>query len=659
MEVIAAWLLVLAVGCPLAGAIHDVVVDRFAQRFSAFAVLNAKHGIFGSVFASSALVGVMNLQGISKVRIPLGEWLELSRNIPSRCDWILVADQSTACWLMLTSVLAVVLQIVPESDHPRVKPPDNSVATAFALAAGAGFAVSGNLFQLLICWTALGLIVFVMLVQSGTSNSHRILPAYRTAENTTADSSFGYGKFPQLMKYGLWADLALLGAVLLLERGSGSDQISTSISPDGLAQLGKGNPGLPGFAGSLLVLSLLGRTGLFPCFGWHSGAAMWNTRERIAVYSVWSVPSGTWLLIKFQPLLISTETSLILLGSLGALAALAGSFVACGQQRIESVIGYVISSQTALIMLALGSGQSHAVWVGQWHLFFTTGTATCLLLSLKIESLRRARWVAAAALSGLIPLASWAPAEFVEFNLHPMTWLSPIQEVEQGAAHDPAVPVAHRDATIELQPGPPRWACVCGIGIAQGLAAYALAKSLPSGRSEDSSIGNMGSPVLRVNRLESCLAAAVGLMMLLAGMGGCALGLISVPVSPPEWIRLGILQGIVWTGFGLGIHSRSPSDSYETDNSASGTSFSRLCRNGLYMDEVINLAQRPLLLLQAIAQRFLGVGIIERAIEKNGVQLSSLCGAQFEGQDNLRPDFFSAVLWLGTGTLLLTWMLVG
>lgn len=77
------------------------------------------------------------------------------------------------------------------------------------------------------------------------------------------------------------------------------------------------------------------------------------------------------------------------------------------------------------------------------------------------------------------------------------------------------------------------------------------------------------------------------------------------------------------------------------------------------MDEVINLAQRPLLLLQAIAQRFLGVGIIERAIEKNGVQLSSLCGAQFEGQDNLRPDFFSAVLWLGTGTLLLTWMLVG
>ena len=143
--------------------------------------------------------------------------------------------------------------------------------------------------------------------------------------------------------------------------------IDDIVSATGLAKLSENNPALLGFIGCLLVLSVLGRSGLFPCFGWHRDAAAWSRPIWAMVYLVGYVPTAAWLLFRVHPLVAASNESLALLSGLSTLGAVLGAFVACGQRPQRSELAFLVTAQLGVVYAALAGGLFEAQsWRALW-----------------------------------------------------------------------------------------------------------------------------------------------------------------------------------------------------------------------------------------------------------------------------------------------------
>lgn len=623
-------LLALCVDAPMAGAILGLILQTGRVPWPRAARIAANLGIASSFISAAALSLALGTQSIplSTVSYRIGTWLHLSVSRQLSIDWGLTADLPAAIWIVVVSGLAWINVVLNPSKHSAENRAAFSITSAIVVSATIGFVLSSSLVQMLTCWTAISLTTLMLVGWTAT----------------TGTSVQGLRRAVQA---GLPGDILLLWAVLLIDRVSGSDSFVEVLSPTGLVRLGAGNPAFPGLIGCLLVLSAIGRCGLFPCFGWHQEAEGWDARVGTTLYAVAYVPSALWMLLKFQPLLAS-EVPASLLGGLGTLGAVLGAFVACGQGVRHRRLGFLLAAQTGILMAGLGSGQPSVISLCAWHQCGLSLAAWMMFAAGQSRSrfARLAVWCAALSVAGLVPFSGgWTQPTLLDQNF------------QRALVEPPAVdiPITVADASLpdnlpaapeaELTVLEPRWGWIVGLWIAQGLSAFAVVKiaspGIPADEVEDDPLTN--------------IFLALGASLLLMG-GPCAwwLGIVSVPMMPDPLIRYAIGQGIAVVGLFAGWWAQRSSTS-QTE-SAWGA-IGRLSEQRLYVDQVFQrMMDGPNWLIQQLARQP-NSGAMERAWSWMFVRSAAWLGLQTESLQVRRVDFYVATLLLGTVTLLLTLIL--
>ena len=302
MTGIAESLMVLSATAPLVGALVGLIMIVCKAQSGRLAAMSASVGLLVSFVSSVGLIAVLSgvLGGPDAQHMAsykLGTWLDLTGLRRLHIDWGLQADQSTAIWIAVLGGLAWLTVVLSDREADEESNTAFAITTALVLAATIGFVLSSGIVQMLTCWTAVSLMT--LLMAGWSSRAGASVQGMRRA-----------------VQAGLPGDILLLWAALWMAQAGGLTSFVDISSTEGLAHLGAGNPALPGVIGCLLVLGVLGRCGLFPCFGWHHEAAVWDARTCIVVYGVGYVPSAVWMLLKCYPLLAASEVSLTLLGGL-------------------------------------------------------------------------------------------------------------------------------------------------------------------------------------------------------------------------------------------------------------------------------------------------------------------------------------------------------
>ena len=638
MTGIAEWLMVLSVVGPLLGAVVGLVLI-IGPQLRRMASIAASLGIACSFLSATGLASILGRADTASWR--LGRWLELTGPRHLQIEWGLRIDQSTAIWVAALSGLAGMTvafsRRLGESTSFSARsqqefPAEFSVTTALMLAATVGFVLSSSLVQMLACWTVLPLTTLVMVGWSSPRNAP--VQGMRRA-----------------VQAGLPGDILLFWAVLWIGQVAGLNSIDDVSTAEGLTRLGAGNPALPGVIGCLMVLGILGRCGLFPCFGWHHEAAAWDSRVCIVVYGIGYVPSALWLLFKCHPLLTTAEAPLSLLGGLGTLAAVLGAFVACGQDVPFRRLAYLLSSQAGIMLAALGSGRSEAVPLSVLHQCSLSIAAFVLFASprevIATGSYRRAAaWCAAFSVAGLVPLSGgWSQQNLIELNAHPIVWTaeSPADEAESGN------PMAA--SALVLQESAPHWGWICGMWLAQGLSAYAVVGTVRSNANGETGSNRRATGIDQVHLPEWTVILAA-LLLLVGGPCGWLLGFVSFPHSFDALARFGIGQSVAVAGLIAGWRAQRATSSNRWE------SITRLSQQRLYVDLIVERLSWPRMLAQNLANRGLGPAIIDRAWAAMIVRLAAWLGLHVESLQVERTDFYVATILLGTATLLLTLILV-
>lgn len=626
----APWLMALSVDAPLVGAVIGLILITGRVPWPRAAVMAANLGIAGSCISAIALAVVLGSQsGSQSMAHRIGTWLQLSGSRHVQIDWGLTADLPAAIWIAVLSGVAWVNVVVNRPESGDGNSPAFSIASGLVVASTIGFVLSTGLVQMLTCWTAISLSTLMLV--GWTSTQGVSIQGMRRA-----------------VQAGLPGDILLLWSILLIGRVSGSDSFAAVLSPTGLVRLGAGNPAFPGLIGCVLVLSALGRCGLFPCFGWNQGAAHWDARICTVVYGIAYVPSALWMLLKFQPLLTS-DVSASLLGGVGALGAVLGAFVACGQDDPRRRLGYLLTAQTGILMTSLGSGLSAAVPLCAWRQCWLSMGALVLLIACRSTGRfsRLAVWCAALSMAGLFPFSgSWSQQGLVELNAQQVSVASPLDiDNSPDTTVDGSQLQDDRPPEVPSNVREPRWEWMVGIWVAQGLSAFAVVK-----------IACQGLPAQRTRvGLLASIALQLGIVLLLIG-GPCAWwwGIVSLPTTLDPTIRFAIGQGIALFGLFAGwqVDRRSLSQSPR-----GWEAISRLSRQRLYVDQIVErMMEGPNWLIQQLSRQP-GSVAVERAWSWMFVRSAAWLGLQFESLQVGRVDFYVASILLGTVTLLLTLIL--
>ena len=340
MTAFAPLLVLLVVSLPAVGVLSAITLISRRDDRGETATACVRIGMLGSFIAAlwlAAVLGGAFGSPLDHAVWRMGTAFELSGPRPLRVEWSWRADAFAAGWDAALSGLAWLTLSASRRDErgsPRVA---LAVTAGMLHVAVVAFVLSANLVQMLFCWGAISLTTWLMVGWASKSDvaSHAIRRTILTS----------------LATEGL-----LVLAVLLMSVVCGTLAIDSVLSAEGLAKLGQRTPALPGFIGCLLVLSVLGRSGLFPCFGWHHGAAAWDRPVWTMIYLVGYVPSAVWLLFRFQPLVASSDVSLTMLGGLSTLGAVLGAFVACGQAEPRSARAFLVTAQIGVVFAALSAG---------------------------------------------------------------------------------------------------------------------------------------------------------------------------------------------------------------------------------------------------------------------------------------------------------------
>lgn len=496
-----------------------------------------------------------------------------------------------------------------------------AVNIAILVAISAGLTLSSSLMQMVICWMLLSPVTLILVGSTSSLGS----------------ASLG---MQRILQVGLIGDLLLLWGVMLIELTTGTDSLANSFSTVGLQRLGA-DPALPGLIGSLLVLSLVGRCGLFPAFGWHIAASEWKGVLAAVIYGIGLVPSATWVAIKCQPLIASSELPLLLLGVMGTLGAVLGLFVSCRQVDPCRRLAWLLSSQVGVIFAGLGSGQPAAVSAGIWYQCAMSISAVILFMSLDRRDFRQftsnhrfqlrivAVACAAFSIAGFFPgSGAWTQRVLLEVNMQPVSWA-----VEEEPDDEPTTTDA-TDRTAEvtsLQQGKPNWGWIGGLWLVQGLTAFSVAQVFQA------IVRNKGTEISGAFAIESA-----ALLLVIAAPCPWLLGEISIPEATGELVRFAIGQIIVVTGLVIGSRLTP-----ETAGSHAA--------NRTTMSPGDLVVRSP---LEWIERAFL-TNWIEQMVTRVAGRCLAWVGSLTELLHVEHVEFLLVIPLLGTSVLLLTLFLIG
>lgn len=627
MTILTQWLIVAPVALPLLGAVIGLLMLLFDSRAERAASLAATGGLAGGCVGTIGLLVIIQLAGLSTVGAETGAWLVTAGSRPQQINWGWHVDKYAVIWLVVMTTLAWLTATFCGDRSQSATAVRVRIATAIIVASASGVVMASTLVHMLVCW---------LMLSAGT--------LLLTSRSSSPSAPQGMHR---VLVVGLMSDLLLFWAVTLIGVMGGSSSFTTVLSNEGLRRLATDNPAIIGLIGTLVVISSLCRCGLFPWFGWHFQSSTWENSSCILIYAVGYVPSGIWVLLKCQPLLAASETSLTLLGGFGTLGAILGAFVAGGQVEQHRRLAYLITSQAGVVLVALGSGQPHAVALCICHQCIISMAAFLLFGSPRLDQVANrtssvAVWCGSLAIAGLLPFG-WIQHTQIELNTQPMQ----VRSLPSASTDNAA------DATNPSSAMAEHWEWVYGLWMAQGLSAFAVAGGLSRSRPLDES----GDRRLRmVPSFPGPSLGFVSILLVTAAVGFWLRQIVTAPMTSREWMRWGIGQVFILIGFVAGW--RTGQTSFPLSASA-WESLARLRRERMYVDPLLQSVFRtPWHSISRFFARSVDAIAIDRAWRRLLVQGAAWLGFRIEGLQVSRIDFYVAASLLGTATLLLTLILV-
>ena len=226
-----------------------------------------------------------------------------------------------------------------------------------------GLVLSGNLFQIYICWELVGVSSFLLIGYYFTKPS--AIAAAKKAFIVTrfADLGFLIGILV-ISYYGESLDIGTL-----LERlGNSSDARFQSAQVAGFM-------GLSAFTWGLLLIFIggAGKSAMFPLHIWLPDAMEGPTPVSALIHAATMVVAGVFLVARlFGMYLLSVEVMTIITW-IGLFSALFAAIIACTQTDIKRILAYSTMSQIGYMMFSLGIANSSDHYLGYtaslFHLF--------------------------------------------------------------------------------------------------------------------------------------------------------------------------------------------------------------------------------------------------------------------------------------------------
>ena len=391
MNTIASWLVCSMIGLPMLGVFMALVLlargrsreDSFTKKRSepstpdrpnglrhesrwdsnSRVLAGVRLGMMAAFFAAILLLLLLSGTFGKPVEVPqshMGLALSLPSPRPLRIEWAWRADLFAAGWVAALNGLSWLVLTLKRRDARDSSRIVLTLTAGMLNVTATMLVMSASLAQMLVCWGAVSLATWLMVGWASPE-------AESSLHSGEASDASRRPTISHAIVTGLFSDGLLVLAVLLMSVTCQTMVIDDIVSATGLAKLSENNPALPGFIGCLLVLSILGRSGLFPCFGWHRDAAAWSRPIWAMVYLVGYVPTAAWLLFRFHPLVASSNESLALLSGLSTLGAVLGAFVACGQRPQRSELAFLVTAQLGVVYAALAGGLFEAQsWRALW-----------------------------------------------------------------------------------------------------------------------------------------------------------------------------------------------------------------------------------------------------------------------------------------------------
>ena len=234
-------------------------------------------------------------------------------------------------------------------------------------AAMLGVLVANSLLLLFICWELVGLASYLLI--GFWFHKPSAAAAAKKAFITTRIGDLG------LLLGLLWLYDAT-GSLLFYDGGQGGLENAALAALAG--QTLCGGLALSTAIGLLIFCGAIGKSGQFPLHVWLPDAMEGPTPVSALIHAATMVAAGVFLVARVYPLMQIDAAlaavpvhALTVVAFIGAITALLGAFIACGQNDIKRVLAFSTVSQLGYMMLALGVGSwTAAIFHLLTHAFF-------------------------------------------------------------------------------------------------------------------------------------------------------------------------------------------------------------------------------------------------------------------------------------------------
>ena len=234
-------------------------------------------------------------------------------------------------------------------------------------AAMLGLLIANSLLLLFICWELVGLASYLLI--GFWFHKPSAAAAAKKAFITTRIGDLG------LLLGLLWL-YDSTGSLLFYDGGHGVLESATLASLAGTTLAG----GLVASTaiGLLIFCGAAGKSGQFPLHVWLPDAMEGPTPVSALIHAATMVAAGVFLVARVYPLMSADALlaavpvhALTVVAFIGAITALLGALIACGQNDIKRVLAFSTVSQLGYMMLALGVGSwTAAIFHLLTHAFF-------------------------------------------------------------------------------------------------------------------------------------------------------------------------------------------------------------------------------------------------------------------------------------------------
>ena len=282
-------------------------------------------------------------------------WFDVG-STPLRIGWLL--DPLNALMLVMVTFVSLLVLIYSTGYMAHDKRSVRFFAF-LSLFAGAmlGLLIANHLLILFMCWEVVGLASYLLI--GFWFHKPSAAAACKKAFITTRIGDLGF----LVGIFWLYRDT---GTLLFYDGGEGCLEDRSIVWLAGL-------PGMAGLSatatiGMLLFAGAMGKSGQFPLHVWLPDAMEGPTPVSALIHAATMVAAGVFLMARIHPMLdfpVAGTQALDLVTWVGAITALLGALIACGQQDLKRILAFSTISQLGYMMLGLGTG---GVAVAMFHL---------------------------------------------------------------------------------------------------------------------------------------------------------------------------------------------------------------------------------------------------------------------------------------------------